>query len=620
MGIGLSRDKVEPELRNFQMSGSEESAGEESKFKNRSSTDVCFLIALLLFLTTLICFLGYCMLNGSIYRVINGYDNCGNICGKLNNFNDKKEIGAECYGKSKINEPYHIVLRQNSTKEINRMCISNCNKYDGYRKFFNRCIPTKTQTVVNTLFSKTGLKNFFTEVSEDFQICWTEICYLCLIALALSIILLILFRYLVGLVVWIVLLGSVAVSIIGTVVLWVLWRNSKSNHDNTPSYLIPDVDTETSHTYLVFAILSTIATVIICLIIFVMRNRIKLVVQLFEESGKAIAAMPVLLFEPVLTFLFLAITVSLWFYFCLWIESAGRLTETQPNLYQYKKDGWMKFTRWYNFFAMLWMAQFAIGCQHMIIAGAVGIWYFKRNKSALGTPVLQSAENLIRYHMGSVALGSFLIALVQFARLLLKFVEKYLKKREGKCAECMLKCCNCCLYCFEKILKYISRNAYIQVATHGYPFCKGGQQAFKLLSSNVLRVAAINSVGDFVLFLGKVVVVIATVLIGIKMLQYKDGLQHMWVPVTLAGLFAYFVAHCFMTVYEMAIDTVFLCFCEDCEHNDGESRPYHMSRGLMEFVENSKRTLDKRSKRPDQTEADKNVPSISGDMMKNFSG
>lgn len=41
----------------------------------------------------------------------------------------------------------------------------------------------------------------------------------------------------------------------------------------------------------------------------------------------------------------------------------------------------------------------------------------------------------------------------------------------------------------------------------------------------------------------------------------------------------------------MTIDTIFLCFCEDCERNNGLSRPYYMSQGLMEFVQNSKQTL-----------------------------
>lgn len=41
----------------------------------------------------------------------------------------------------------------------------------------------------------------------------------------------------------------------------------------------------------------------------------------------------------------------------------------------------------------------------------------------------------------------------------------------------------------------------------------------------------------------------------------------------------------------MAIDTIFLCFCEDCEQNDGINKPYYMSRGLMQYVENSKKAL-----------------------------
>lgn len=60
----------------------------------------------------------------------------------------------------------------------------------------------------------------------------------------------------------------------------------------------------------------------------------------------------------------------------------------------------------------------------------------------------------------------------------------------------------------------------------------------------------------------------------------------------LCGVFAYLISNCFLTVYEMTIDTIFLCFCEDCEQNDGVANPYFMSRGLMDFVQNSKKTLD----------------------------
>lgn len=46
----------------------------------------------------------------------------------------------------------------------------------------------------------------------------------------------------------------------------------------------------------------------------------------------------------------------------------------------------------------------------------------------------------------------------------------------------------------------------------------------------------------------------------------------------------------------MTIDTIFICFCEDCELNDGVAKPYYMSRGLMEFVENSKNAMDLKEK------------------------
>nr|CAD7194963.1 unnamed protein product [Timema douglasi] len=140
-----------------------------------------------------------------------------------------------------------------------------------------------------------------------------------------------------------------------------------------------------------------------------------------------------------------------------------------------------------------------------------------RNKSSLDSPILKSFKNLVRYHLGTVAMGSLLIALVQMVRVVLTFVQNRLKGYDNSVTRCLFKCCQCCLYLLEKFLKFFTRNAYIQTAIHGSSFCRSGKQAFSLLSANALRVAAINSVGDFVLFLGKAMVVISTVLIGIKM-------------------------------------------------------------------------------------------------------
>lgn len=89
-------------------------------------------------------------------------------------------------------------------------------------------------------------------------------------------------------------------------------------------------------------------------------------------------------------------------------------------------------------------------------------------------------------------------------------------------------------------------------AIYGYPFCIAGRKAFNHLSANTLRVLAINSVGDFVLFLGKALVVFFTIIAGIELLHHKEDVHHMWVLLVLAGLFAYLIAHSFITVYEVS--------------------------------------------------------------------
>ncbi|EFX63122.1 hypothetical protein DAPPUDRAFT_269039 [Daphnia pulex] len=61
----------------------------------------------------------------------------------------------------------------------------------------------------------------------------------------------------------------------------------------------------------------------------------------------------------------------------------------------------------------------------------------------------------------------------------------------------------------------------------------------------------------------------------------------------------------------MCIDTVFICFCEDCEINNGQDQPYFMSRGLMEFVEKSQKALRARAGRARQQQQQAKHPIVS---------
>ncbi|XP_057374152.1 choline transporter-like protein 1 isoform X2 [Daphnia carinata] len=358
--------------------------------------------------------------------------------------------------------------------------------------------------------------------------------------------------------------------------------------------------TEATSWFLSSTGLAKFFNVLILLIVVAMRKRVELVAALFREAGKSVHAMPLLLIQPIWTLLALCILCAAWAYAALWIESAGYPTRTEAGTVFFRKDTFLQVIRWYNIFAALWISQLCLACQNLIIAGAVANWFFTRDKSRLGCPVARSVGYAVRYHLGSLAFGSLLIALMKLVRMLFNYLERKLRNSNTSCfglVTCLTCFCKCCLYCFEKFLQGLCSNAFIEIAIYGENFCWSAGRAFKMLSNNALRVIAINSVGDFILFLGKAGVVTAVVFIGIELIKDKPGVVYIWTPILIAAIFAYLIAHCFISVFEMCIDTVFICFCEDCEINNGQDQPYFMSRGLMEFVEKSKKALRARAGR-----------------------
>jgi hypothetical protein len=64
----------------------------------------------------------------------------------------------------------------------------------------------------------------------------------------------------------------------------------------------------------------------------------------------------------------------------------------------------------------------------------------------------------------------------------------------------------------EKFIEYLTYNAYTVVNIEGYPFCKAAKKAFEIIIHNPLRIIAINTLGDFVLFLSQVFVSLLTVM------------------------------------------------------------------------------------------------------------
>jgi len=143
-----------------------------------------------------------------------------------------------------------------------------------------------------------------------------------------------------------------------------------------------------------------------------------------------------------------------------------------------------------------------------------------------------------------------------------------------------MRTCSCCLWCLEKCLKFLNRNAYVTIAITGKSFCAAARSAFATLVLNAGRVAALNSIGDFVLFLGKLSVVAIVATAGVFWFKADTTSEYYFLPVLLVCIFAYFIAHCFLSVYEMTVDALLLCTCEG-EKRQAGTGPLHSSMKTM---------------------------------------
>lgn len=147
----------------------------------------------------------------------------------------------------------------------------------------------------------------------------------------------------------------------------------------------------------------------------------------------------------------------------------------------------------------------------------------------------------------------------------------------------------CCLWCFEKCLKFLSKNAYILIAMQGSSFCSASVQSFKILLSNLARVAVVNSISFFLLLLVKTTITLATGIVVFSLIANSSSLlgdakvTSPMAPVLVSCVLAWLVASAFANVYDTAIDTILLCFCKDMEMH-GQTASVFMSRELQRIM------------------------------------
>ncbi|XP_062853268.1 choline transporter-like protein 2 isoform X4 [Trichomycterus rosablanca] len=477
-------------------------------------------------------------------------------------------------------------------------------------------------------------------IFEDYTQSWHWIILGLVLAMLLSLIFVVLLRFVAALIIWIMIVLVIIVIGYGIFHCYLQYRGfaGQPGSDVTIKDLGLQMDfsvyLQVQQTWLAFMIILCIVELVVLLLLIFLRKRLLIAISLIKEASKAVAHVMSSLFYPLLTFLLLVLVIAYWAVTAVFLSTSNEAvykifntteceysrstcnpeTFNSSNVSLSCPDAECLFAfyggetlyhryllvfQFYNLFLFFWCLNFVVALGQVTLAGTFAsyYWAFKKPDDIPACPVFSSLRRTLRYHTGSVAFGSLVLAVVQVIRVSLEYLEHKLRGAENRVTRFILSCLKCCFWCLEKCIKFINRNAYIMVAIYGKNFCTSAKDAFFLLMRNIVRVAVLDQVTDFLLFLGKLLIV---GVVGICSFIFFTGkvrvvedaapaLNYYWVPILTVVLGSYLIAHGFFSVYAMCVDTLFLCFLEDLERNDGSmERPYFMNQNLLNTLNKPK--------------------------------
>uniref|UniRef100_A0A8C3YF87 Choline transporter-like protein n=1 Tax=Catagonus wagneri TaxID=51154 RepID=A0A8C3YF87_9CETA len=477
------------------------------------------------------------------------------------------------------------------------------------------------------------------KVFEDYATTWYWILIGLTIAMFLSWMFVVLLRFTAGFLFWIFTFGVIGIIAYG---IWQCYQEYSSLQEKPNSHLtIYHIGMQTDismyfqlkQTWFILMIILCILEVFVILMLIFLRNRIRISIALLKEGSKAIGYIPTTLIYPVLTFIFLSICISYWAVIAVYLATSGvpiykvitpegqcihenktcdpetfNTTEiakacpgAQCNFAFYGGKSlyhqYITTFQIFNLFVFLWLINFVIALGQCALAGAFASYYWalKKPDDIPPYPLFTAFGRAIRYHTGSLAFGSLILAGIQMFRLILEYLDKRLKEAQNNISK-FLKCClRCCFWCLEKAVKFLNRNAYIMIAIYGKNFCRSAKDAFNLLSIAIddlvnfehlyFTCCYSESVLAFLLFTERLPMIT----------EGPTSLNYYWVPLLTVIIGSYLIAHGFFSIYAMCIETIFICFLEDLERNDGSTeRPYFMSQSLLKILKEPNAQTKKR--------------------------
>jgi len=315
-----------------------------------------------------------------------------------------------------------------------------------------------------------------------------------------------------------------------------------------------------------------------------MSRAIRTATRTVEAAAGCLFHAQSLLVEPVLN---LVARVVMWSWMIAglaWLVSVGDVRKSKVYRTFTYKDEEIAFLIFYCLM-MLWLNDLCNAVSQYVIANATAKWYFTERVG--GVKLIPSCLLCRGYssaftQFGSLAFGSFVIALTRPLRIIILALVYAGDVTDGGALGCISKACSCCQSCFESVLQHLSKNAYIDMAITSADFCTAGKHASKLLRTENKVIATITG-ATWLFTLGGLAFVTAfggfvtsCVVQNSEVFSSPNSEHYIEDPMVLnicAAIISFIVALCFMLVFDSVADTMLICLAYDLKDRRENPHP-----------------------------------------------
>merc|ERR1719242_1169187 len=210
--------------------------------------------------------------------------------------------------------------------------------------------------------------------------------------------------------------------------------------------------------------------------------------------------------------------------------------------------------------SLYWNLETFKNIAHCTVCAVAAGWYF-----APGNPsnIKAALKRACFYSLGSMALGSFTVSIIQASRAIVRHVARY--KNSNQCLACAV---DMLLTVLDRWIEFFNKYAFAHVAIYGESFIQSAKQTWSLMESRGIDAWINDDLVGFAIICGSVVGGVACVIAGSMMVTSNEGVlvtdpQRAAAFAFMAFFIGFYLCWTVLSTVTSCVVALFVCYAED---------------------------------------------------------